>query len=157
MFVLGSPFISGVLDSEKSRNIRSLASWYLASRSSLERDILSLAGVAPADEPPRSASLPLSPASDVAFEGAEELAAILPSVEGLSPSVRRIIFMAGAVGGGVLLLAACITDKGVGLCPSERHSDHPRIIKSQGKKRKDQVGQMYVNSQSTKRSSMESN
>lgn len=94
--LISEDFVSG-----KSRKIRSLASWYLASRSSRVKAILSLAGVAPAEEP-RSPSLPLSPTSDVVFEGTEELAAVLPSVEGRSPSFRRMIFMAGTAGGGVV-------------------------------------------------------
>lgn len=100
-------------ESGKSRNIRSLASWYLASLSSLVSINLSFAGVAPAEEPVRSPST-ASPASDAVLEGTEELAAVLPSVEGRSPSVRRIIFIAGIVG-GVVLLAACREDRGVGL------------------------------------------
>lgn len=100
-------------DSGKSRKILSLAAWYLASRSSLVSIILSLAEVVPDEEPARSPSFP-SPASDAVLEGTEELAAVLPSVDGRSPSVRRIIFIAGMAGGGVLLLAAR-AERGVGL------------------------------------------
>lgn len=45
----------------------------------------SLAGVAPAEEPVRPSSFPPSPpVSEAAFDGADELAAVLPSVAGRS-------------------------------------------------------------------------
>lgn len=68
-----------------------------------------------AGDPPEDPESWPSPASEGAFDGADELAATLPSTKGLSKSARRMIFMAGRVGGGVALLAACISDKGVGL------------------------------------------
>lgn len=110
--MLFSPLVlSDDFDSGKSRKIRSLAFWYLTSFSSLDNIILSLAGVASVEEPARSPSFPLSLASDVALERPPEPTA-LPSREGL---LRRMIFIGGAVGGGVALLAAYMTDNGVGL------------------------------------------
>lgn len=109
------PVLSEDFESGKSRKILSLTSWYLASRSSRVKIIRSLAGVAPAEELPRSPSFPLSPASDPFLERKPELAAVLPSAEGRSLSVRRMIFIAGMAGGGVLLVAACKAERGVGL------------------------------------------
>lgn len=100
--------------------MRSLASWYLASLSSRVNINLSLTEVGPDEEPARSPSFP-SPASEAVLDGTEELAAVLPSVEGRSPSFRRMIFIAGMGGGGVLLIAA-ISDRGIGLDQLEHAS-----------------------------------
>jgi hypothetical protein len=112
--------VSDLALSGKSRKILSRTSWYLASRSSLVSAIRSLAGVAPA-EPARSPSKPLSSVSDVALDGADELAATLPSPKARSKSARRMIFIAGTAGGGVVLLEACISDRGVGLRESQHY------------------------------------
>jgi hypothetical protein len=118
MLVLCSPLLglSEDLDSGKSRKILSLASWYFASRSSRVMEARSLAGVAAADEPASSFEFS-APFSDVAFDGADELGAVLPPTEAFSPGcpIRRMIFIAGAFGGGVLLVIGWSNESGVGL------------------------------------------
>lgn len=78
---------------------------------------LSLAGVASTGDsnPLRSSSLVFSaPTSDVAFDGTEELAAVLAPAEAplTGRPALRIIFIAGALGGGVF-----VELEGVGIVP----------------------------------------
>lgn len=79
--------LSLVTDSWKSPNIRSLAALYCASRSSLLSLDLSIGDIRP------SSLLVSSPASEVAFDGTEELAGVLPPADacrGPSPALRMI-------------------------------------------------------------------
>lgn len=105
----------------------------------------SLAGVVPPDDPARSSPvLDSAPVSDAAFEGAAEFGPVLALLETRSPllSVLRMIFIAGAFGGGVLFECGRNSDNGVGLfgnCQPYKPSD------------------LCGHSQSTERSAMQSN
>jgi hypothetical protein len=121
-------------DSLKPLKMRSLASRYFASRSSLVILDFSLAEADSALEivPSLSASLPLStPASEVAFDGDSDFDALSfsPSDVGVcfcfslsAAAALRMIFIAGALGGGVFPVEAtgfAMLVKGRGLISSK--------------------------------------
>jgi len=68
-------------DSWKSANMRSRAALYCASRSSLVIFDLSLLSVPPVGDIRSSSLFVSTPVSDVAFEGIDELGAVLPPAD----------------------------------------------------------------------------
>jgi hypothetical protein len=111
--------LSLVTDSWKSPKMRSLAALYWASRSSRVSFDLSLFGVPSIGDMMPSSLVVSKPASEVAFEGAEELAGVLAPAEPCrrpSPPLR-IILKVAAEGGcnGPAGMDSAKTCKGVGL------------------------------------------
>src|ERR1700744_2238169 len=93
--------LSLVTDSWKSPKILSRAALYCASRSSLVSLDLSLFGVPSAGDRMPSSLVVSKPASEVAFDGTEELAGVLAPAEpcrGPNPALR-IILKVAAEGG----------------------------------------------------------